>query len=366
MAVDPWSEFVRLLTSGALVAAAVLPATLILFGVNRKLREPLVPHVRPWPVRWRGVDVALLVMFGVLLPMVVAEALSQANFFEIIYGIPFGTLPAENASAAAAGGAAASRVHEELAIRQIVKGLWGSLFALPIQIGAICFLRFALYPTWRPLPRISLRQLPARFVLAGVAWSLLTPAVFTIHLTVGYLSVQLGSPIDDHPLTKLGPDGIPIDRVLFVLQACLFAPIVEEWLCRGILLPWTIRRSYRTWIVLGSAISLAVLAGLAAENPINRHGAAAFLTGVLVLCGLAALKCPRGRAAVRGRRWGGVAASAALFAALHSTVWPTPVPLFVLGIGLGWLALATRGILVPVIVHGLFNAVSVLMVLRGT
>ena len=39
--------------------------------------------------------------------------------------------------------------------------------------------------------------------------------------------------------------------------------------------------------------------------------------------------------------------------------------LFVLGLGLGWLAVWTRGLLVPVLVHGLFNGVSVLFVLRG-
>jgi membrane protease YdiL (CAAX protease family) len=46
-------------------------------------------------------------------------------------------------------------------------------------------------------------------------------------------------------------------------------------------------------------------------------------------------------------------------------VWPSPIPLFVLGLGLGWLAVRTRGILVPAIVHGLFNAVSGVFVLRG-
>jgi len=50
---------------------------------------------------------------------------------------------------------------------------------------------------------------------------------------------------------------------------------------------------------------------------------------------------------------------------VHSSVWPSPIPLFVLGLGLGWLAMRTRGVFVPVIVHGLFNAVSAVFVLRG-
>jgi membrane protease YdiL (CAAX protease family) len=61
----------------------------------------------------------------------------------------------------------------------------------------------------------------------------------------------------------------------------------------------------------------------------------------------------------------GIYASAALFALVHAGVWPSPIPLFFLGLGLGWLAVRTRGILVPVIVHGLFNAVSAVYVLRG-
>ena len=60
-----------------------------------------------------------------------------------------------------------------------------------------------------------------------------------------------------------------------------------------------------------------------------------------------------------------VYASAAMFAMVHSAVWPSPVPLFLLGLGLGWCAVRTRGVLVPAIVHGLFNAVSAVYVLRG-
>jgi CNT family concentrative nucleoside transporter len=48
-----------------------------------------------------------------------------------------------------------------------------------------------------------------------------------------------------------------------------------------------------------------------------------------------------------------VYASAALFAVVHSAIWPSPIPLFLLGLGLGWLAVRTRGVLAPAIVHGL-------------
>jgi membrane protease YdiL (CAAX protease family) len=58
-------------------------------------------------------------------------------------------------------------------------------------------------------------------------------------------------------------------------------------------------------------------------------------------------------------------ASAALFGLVHWSVWPSPIPLFALGLGLGWIAVRSRGVLVPIIVHGLFNAVSAVYVLRG-
>jgi membrane protease YdiL (CAAX protease family) len=60
-----------------------------------------------------------------------------------------------------------------------------------------------------------------------------------------------------------------------------------------------------------------------------------------------------------------ILATSVLFAGLHSQVWPTPIPLFVFSIGLGWLAIRTGGVTGPIIVHGLLNAVSAIYVLRG-
>jgi membrane protease YdiL (CAAX protease family) len=58
-------------------------------------------------------------------------------------------------------------------------------------------------------------------------------------------------------------------------------------------------------------------------------------------------------------------ASSALFAAVHANVWPSPVPLVVLAVGLGYLYVRTRTLVGPVVVHGLFNAVSAVYLLLG-
>jgi membrane protease YdiL (CAAX protease family) len=65
-------------------------------------------------------------------------------------------------------------------------------------------------------------------------------------------------------------------------------------------------------------------------------------------------------------RWGlrdlnaarAVYATALFFGMMHADVWPSPVPLFVLALGLGWLAFRTQNLVAPIVTHGLFNAVA--------
>ena len=66
------------------------------------------------------------------------------------------------------------------------------------------------------------------------------------------------------------------------------------------------------------------------------------------------------------QRGGAVLASAGLFAAAHMGQGLAPVPLFVLGIVLGWMALQTGSIVGCTLLHALFNAVSVGLVLLTT
>jgi membrane protease YdiL (CAAX protease family) len=59
----------------------------------------------------------------------------------------------------------------------------------------------------------------------------------------------------------------------------------------------------------------------------------------------------------------GIYGTALLFAAFHSSVWPTPIPLFLLALGLGYLTYRTQSLVGPLVMHALFNAVPCLLIL---
>jgi membrane protease YdiL (CAAX protease family) len=53
--------------------------------------------------------------------------------------------------------------------------------------------------------------------------------------------------------------------------------------------------------------------------------------------------------------------SSMLWAMFHASVWPSPIPLFLLGLGLGWLAYRTQSLVSALVVHMLFNGVAFLV-----
>jgi membrane protease YdiL (CAAX protease family) len=96
--------------------------------------------------------------------------------------------------------------------------------------------------------------------------------------------------------------------MLATVSAAVIAPLQEELLFRGILMPW-LRR-------------------------------------------------------LLGARWA-IALSALIFAALHSDAWPAPLPLFVLALFLGYLAHHTNSLVGPITMHAAFNSVSMIMLAIG-
>jgi len=199
-----------------------------------------------------------------------------------------------------------------------------------------------------------------RAVLAGcVAFYAVTPVVMAVHQATLWVVERAGGRVVEHPLVVTGPGEPLADRLVFFAAVCVLTPLWEEVLFRGVLLRW----ACGTWRAGAAVLAVGGLFAYATGGA-NRDAAVGF-----VWCGAVLFALNYGLKAVRPR-WpartaGGVIATAAAFAAVHSFVWPSPVPLFVLGLALGYLGARTNGVVAPTVLHGLFNAVSAVYLLSA-
>lgn len=352
MPAELWTETLRLTGCGLVVAAAVAPPWWIARRKSRRAGEPRLPKPRPWRVPWTGFEVllAFLILGPLLFPSLAVQVLSNAGLFTRVYGDDF---PPEQRPEPDAP----REVVERWAEASVVRGLWAGAASFPIQLAAVYLLGRMLYP--RGNATANRPPLVSQAALAVPMWLILAVVVHAVHLVVNLTFLGLGWEPQQHSLTKLA--GRPaLDRTLFAFEACVRAPLMEEFFFRGLLLPWLLVRSYRVWPVFAATIFMALLGCLPATDPLAllTRGPLWFAIGLVAGWLLLHRFVPRKR-----RTLGAIYASAALFAAVHSGVWPTPIPLFVLGLGLGWLAVRVRGWLAAAAVHGLFNAISVLLVL---
>jgi membrane protease YdiL (CAAX protease family) len=350
---DFLTEVSKMATAGLLVAAVAIPVALVA-RVLRPKGEPLLPRWKPRRVPWNGFEVLGAFVAMVLVVQLVSAVLAQSDFFEVVYGPDVPSLDAKDVDPEKAKEADALRV------------MWAVLLAVPILLGLFLLVLRAVHPEWKPA-FAGRGSTAGKVWLAVGVWVVITPTVLVFHATVSEVFKHFGVIPEEHPLTKLG-NRLPLDSVLFLLQACVAAPLIEEVLFRGILLPWCVGRSkmfesgvspataMRPWFVMTAAGMSALSPALAGKS-----FAPLIFTGLLAV-GLALVVR---FTSIGARRAAAVYATAALFAIVHSSVWPSPIPLFLLGLALGWLAVRTNGLLVPVIVHGLFNAVSAVFVLRS-
>lgn len=69
-------------------------------------------------------------------------------------------------------------------------------------------------------------------------------------------------------------------------------------------------------------------------------------------------------------RWigpvGAIVATSALFGGVHAYTWPDPVPLFVFGLGLGYVYQTSRSLVVPIVMHATFNFANLLILILST
>jgi membrane protease YdiL (CAAX protease family) len=339
-------------------------------------KPPLFPPSATRTVPWNGWAVLLaFVAAGLLIPAFVQIAFQATGLFESIYGPEIAQqldLAHQNESTA----------------KQAANlwGLWLQTIALPIQITIIILgVRFA---TGTTLPQMGLTgdRTPSNLVVGYLGWLALAPLTYAVFMLANTLLV---SNPQKHPLLDIGDLAGKREWIMFGIQAVVFAPFSEELLIRGLLLPWLLletkspaderelivrprQRADMCLIVAGvfCLFTKGFKEAVAKEQWDRLSNELAPFCFLLALLPLYAFL----PSSERFRRWcridspvamRGWIASSALFAAVHANVWPTPIPLFVLGLGLGWLAIRMRSIVPCIVAHALFNAVAAVYLFLG-
>jgi len=246
-----------------------------------------------------------------------------------------------------------------------------STLALPLQLLAWRGLLAMADP---PATAAIVPRQAARDVRFGYfVWLLLTPGIYLIHWASLWVHAKMGGQPDEHPLLRMIESGAMPAGVMLLLtvEVVLAAPVREELLFRGILQPWLADRRWGG----DMGLLLAMLVGTLLHTPNGLNWsdpvavASLFAPALLIIAMVPLIQLfqswPRLRrwlpirdSDTHARTLRAIFASAAIFANVHATVWPTPVPLIFLGLGLGWLAVRTQGVTGPIMVHALFNAVA--------
>lgn len=304
-------EFQSLVIPFALVAVAAVPVGLACRAIARRQGEPIAPRWRPAAGGWAWFDAAFL--------------------FAVCF------------------------------VSRLMGTAAGVVLAPAVGIGFNRWRTAVGAERWDTSPR----RVAADAALGVLTWLWLTPATFAVYALAVAMMLAAGVEPDKHPLVKT-PLTTAAEVLAFLVGVCAVGPYFEEMQFRRVLVPWAARRRHRPWAVMavagvGAAFMVSVTEG---KTPADLRAPLVFL-GVLAAGLLLVTTAGWVRQRFPVRTTAAVWATAALFSLMHSGVWPSPVPLFVLGLGLGWLVARTRAVTAAAVTHGLFNAVSAVHLLRG-
>ncbi len=342
-------EFLGWLTVAVFCTVAGLTIWLWAKGSGHKLLPPRQFAAVPWTGLEIGTAFFLTKLLG---PIVVSSCLIQLGFFTWLYGWE---VPDRQGSI------------DKIAEAQI--GLWVTILIFPLQLATVfCLFRFASGTQIHELG-LSIRRPRENLALACLCWLAITPLVFGVHY-LAYLAYfwLLGSKPVSHPLQQLA-EGSPtlLDGILIGISALAVAPIWEELMFRRVLQSWLAQRDW------GGHLGMGLAALIAVGTVVTSFNDSQTLTRELIVGKISPILFVL--AIVPGyfygdgllRKWipdrntfRGIYATAMLFGMVHSFAWPTPIPLFVLGLGLGFLAYRTQTLFGPILLHSLFNAVACL------
>jgi membrane protease YdiL (CAAX protease family) len=333
----------QLLRDWLYLALALAVPMACLGWLVRKQGRGLLPPLRRRAVPWSGIEVLACFVIVQIIGWFAVDLYRKGPFLTWLYGA--GNWPE--------------------VIANIRRELWAATTAFPFQLVVILLLLQSASDTRPYQLGWTAHRSHANVLLAFLCWLAVMPAILLFHRTVTLLYEHFGTVGPErHVLEQLiRAAPAPADWVLLVLSALVAAPVIEECLYRGVLQNWAGRQQTNSDIVVAFSFGMALLCRQAGLEKALQERSWAMLVAELhpVLCVAALLPVYLAvRKMQRSPEAGAVFASSLLFAIWHARIWPSPIPLFLLGLVLGDLACRTRSLVAPIVLHSLFNAVAVL------
>lgn len=289
-------------------------------------RGSMLPQQRQRAVPWEAVHVGLVVLVYLL--------------WDGVSGLAFGRMSANLTE-----------------VERVERVVWAQLAAWPFQLGSILLaLRFSAQAQLYQLGLVWHRPIE-NLTAAYAFWLVLTPLVFAV-----YLLSTLFWPVGLHPLELLvkdKPGGLT--WAMIAVTVVIAAPVMEELVLRGVIQPWMTHSPQAADFAMLGALIVAIVRGITEPSWEPLVFLVTAGPGYLVFEFLMKRWLPRPGVARA------IYASSLIFAALHHQAWPTPIALFFLSLGLGFLAYRTQSLIGPIAFHSLFNAVTLLeLVMKQT
>jgi membrane protease YdiL (CAAX protease family) len=261
-----------------------------------------------------------------------------------------------------------------------------SLWKISAMAVAMLYLVAKSGATWRDFG-LSWRDLGGQVAIGMMAFVMLAPPVYAIQAAI----VWYGKWKYEHPLIEMLQKSPDVGLfLLLAFSACVMAPLSEEWLFRSILQGWLERalgwltkalyfqHSAPAIVAKGpqagvfeasttDAESAAVSAAVAGELP--PYPTTHYDPNPYAASQLAPLLQPHREEEIHEEpfprsilaQWLPILISAVLFGLAHWGHGPAPIPLTILAIGLGYVYQRTHSIVPVMVVHSLFNSVSMLL-----
>ncbi|MBI3410018.1 MAG: CPBP family intramembrane metalloprotease [Planctomycetes bacterium] len=332
------------LTGGACVVG-------LLYAIRPSLLKEIWPSPRIDRAAWTGVEVLAVFVLLIVISGRGRRLLEAAGFFSAWHS----EQPPEAAN--------------DLVARE---NLYGALLDMPFMLGLallILYYRAGLTPADVGLTCWRWRS---NLALGVLGYAVGTPLVLGLYIALLLLMRAVGLVPDEHSFEHLARRNLPsFEWGLMFFHVAITAPLIEEFLFRGLLLGWLPRATVPGHLVLSGGV---LILGLQCVYPkgfgmVRASKLEPMVFALVLLIGYAALlswlrtRPEAGDTSARRNRmeiFVAMYGSSMLWAMFHAMVWPSPIALFFMGLGLSWLSWRTQSLVGPIVWHSLFNCVAFL------